>query len=1619
MAKKIMNSLRVTNLSKIVYEKQNPKIAINNLSFLANQNSIVGFLGKDSETKNLIYNLLTNNSLPYSTYLGFIECKIDNHYYLCKDTPFYSKGLSFGFDHEFINNNEDTLFQKLLNYFKQNNVLQIGVQSFLTSWEKSFEDYRILLENNCAKYSYELELKNETSLNKISSTIRKIHEKTKDSFFHLSFIEEDLKTILSQFKNVLLNFQNYEYELMELAYAINNSYDQSKSFLNQKDYIEARNNYESLKNKFYKSYDLKKIIKQTKADQINKIKNEVWYEHKHVLKLLKKTCEDLVLRSNISKIKFKSTDNPTSFIFNYKNYILSKKIRNFINKNLVNLSWFTRKNFTNFLSDINLLKNTISNEINLISTQQNWRKIAKEIDYVVKHNFSLKVSQYEGIINQNKEDYWNKIEEIYNQEVQAFQGEQGLITLEKVKIAEEIYLNAKHEYEWNLRSVGKRLEHKTLQIRYNFDKLVNKNKNKFSIIANFLKTLSNIIQSYSKSVDDNSEKRVKATSEKIRKIIPTIREQFNDFLNFTQLFTNGKIVSESMLQKFISKSLFYTILKRANISLDKLKFKISDLTLNERINIEIEKILISKPSLIIVGNEINILTQEKQLEILSKLNKYVLENHIIGIYFLSDYKVAEKVTTQLYIVNNSKVIEEGSTQQIIKNPINPLVKKELQHHDEQTIKLYNEYISHNDNFENINCYQIDENHFIWSTYSELNKWVNEGNLKNEKLKKIFIVTTDNLLTSKTTQIKNKETFEETTIFSLEGLEFEKGDDEMDKQFNHKLVEKGRNEKWIKAKFFMTHDINKKPFTVILPPPNVTGKLHIGHALDTYIPDTIIRYKKLQGYDVMWVAGKDHAGIATQAVVEKKLKEKGLTKYDLGREAFIKEVWKWKDEFSDNITKQWNKLGLALDFESERFTLDKDANEAVLKVFIDLYNDGLIYRDTKPINWDCKFETALSNIEVEAKETKQKMYYIKYPIQGSKSFLEIATTRIETMFSDVAIAIHPEDPRTKTLLNKKIVHPLTKKVIPVITSDLIDMKFGTGLMKVSAHAMDDFEIIKHNHLQIIECINKKGKLNQNAMEFQGLDRFEARAKIEEKLKKEGFLIKTEEVISSVGCSERSKDPIEILVQPQWFVRMNVLAKKLLKHFASPEAVKFVPERFGQVLTKWMENVLDWTISRQIWWGHRIPAWYKDDEIKVQIESPGEEWTQDQDVLDTWFSSALAPFVFLGWPQNLNKIKRYFPTSLLVTGVDIIFFWVARMYFQSLYFMEDKPFEKVYIHGLVRDNEGRKMSKSLGNGVDPIDIINQHGSDVLRMSLVFNLSPGQDLNYGEEKIKTAKLFLNKFWNIARLIKGINVDLTKAYDSSLNDEFDLWIIDKFLTLKSSIDKSMENYEFTLIFKSIQTFIMNDFSGWYLEFLKLKNNNFLIHILFREILILLHPFMPFITDYLFENMYGEELLEAKKTLLSLPQENTKIVKVQKLIELITTLRKYREDKNISKSETLYFFADFGLSYEELNIIRKLANFEIKENNDFVINLSFGKIKIKQDEKQKKKDIEALNKLIEFSKQEIAFNEKLLNNKNFISKAAKDKIQEKQDNLKLHQKNLETYEQELAKKLEQNKENK
>lgn len=574
---------------------------------------------------------------------------------------------------------------------------------------------------------------------------------------------------------------------------------------------------------------------------------------------------------------------------------------------------------------------------------------------------------------------------------------------------------------------------------------------------------------------------------------------------------------------------------------------------------------------------------------------------------------------------------------------------------------------------------------------------------------------------------------------------------MPTKYDPNSIEKGRYEWWVKNKFFEAEDDEtKQPYSIVIPPPNVTGKLHLGHAWDTTLQDIITRMKRMQGYDVLWLPGMDHAGIATQAKVEQKLRAEGKSRYDLGREKFLEETWKWKEEYAQTIRHQWAKLGLGLDYSRERFTLDEGLSKAVREVFVSLYKKGLIYRGEYIINWDPVTKTALSDIEVIYKDIQGAFYHLRYPLKDGSGYIEIATTRPETMLGDTAVAVHPEDERYKHLIGKTIVLPIVGREIPIIADEYVDMEFGSGAVKITpAHDPNDFEVGNRHNLERILVMNEDGTMNEKAGKYKGMDRFECRKQIVKDLQEQGVLIKIEEMVHSVGHSERSGAVVEPYLSTQWFVKMKPLAEAAIKLQKTEGKVHFVPERFEKTYLHWMENIRDWCISRQLWWGHRIPAWYHKEtgEVYVGHEAPqdAENWEQDPDVLDTWFSSALWPFSTMGWPdKEAADLKRYYPTDALVTGYDIIFFWVSRMIFQGLEFTGKRPFKDVLIHGLVRDAEGRKMSKSLGNGVDPMDVIDQYGADSLRYFLATGSSPGQDLRYSTEKVESVWNFANKIWN-----------------------------------------------------------------------------------------------------------------------------------------------------------------------------------------------------------------------------------------------------------------------------------
>ncbi|OIK16956.1 valine--tRNA ligase [Bacillus sp. MUM 116] len=745
---------------------------------------------------------------------------------------------------------------------------------------------------------------------------------------------------------------------------------------------------------------------------------------------------------------------------------------------------------------------------------------------------------------------------------------------------------------------------------------------------------------------------------------------------------------------------------------------------------------------------------------------------------------------------------------------------------------------------------------------------------------------------------------------------------MPTKYDPQSIEQGRYDWWLKGKFFEAKDDEEKqPYTIVIPPPNVTGKLHLGHAWDTTLQDIITRMKRMQGYDVLWLPGMDHAGIATQAKVEAKLREEGKSRYDLGREKFVEETWKWKEEYASHIRQQWAKLGLGLDYSRERFTLDEGLSAAVREVFVTLYKKGLIYRGEYIINWDPSTKTALSDIEVIYKDVQGAFYHMRYPLADGSGHIEIATTRPETMLGDTAVAVHPEDGRYKHLIGKTVILPITGREIPIVSDDYVDMEFGSGAVKITpAHDPNDFEIGNRHNLERILVMNEDGTMNANAGKYQGLDRFECRKQIVKDLQEQDVLFKIEDHLHSVGHSERSGAVVEPYLSTQWFVKMQPLADEAIALQSKENKVNFVPDRFEKTYLNWMENIRDWCISRQLWWGHRIPAWYHKEtgEVYVDHEPPAdiENWEQDTDVLDTWFSSALWPFSTMGWPdQEAADYKRYFPTDVLVTGYDIIFFWVSRMIFQSIEFTGERPFKDVLIHGLVRDAQGRKMSKSLGNGVDPMDVIDQYGADSLRYFLSTGSSPGQDLRYSTEKVEATWNFANKIWNASRFAL-MNMDGLKYEEIDFSGEksvADKWILTRLNETIETVTRLSARYEFGEVGRALYNFIWDDFCDWYIEMAKLPlygedeaakltTRSILAYVL-DQTMRLLHPFMPFITEEIWQNLphNGDSITTAQW-----PEVNSSFTdeeaaqEMKMLVEMIRSVRNIRAEVNTPMSKKI-----------------------------------------------------------------------------------------------------------------------
>ena len=750
--------------------------------------------------------------------------------------------------------------------------------------------------------------------------------------------------------------------------------------------------------------------------------------------------------------------------------------------------------------------------------------------------------------------------------------------------------------------------------------------------------------------------------------------------------------------------------------------------------------------------------------------------------------------------------------------------------------------------------------------------------------------------------------------------------ELSPKYNPAEVEAGRYQKWLDEDVFKpSGDQKAKPYSIVIPPPNVTGKLHLGHAWDTTLQDIIIRQKRMQGFDTLWLPGMDHAGIATQAKVEERLRGEGISRYDLGREKFLDKVWEWKDEYATTIKEQWGKMGLSVDYSRERFTLDEGLSKAVRKVFVELYKKGWIYRGEFIINWDPKARTALSDIEVIHKDVEGAFYHMKYPLADGSGYLEVATTRPETLLGDTAVAVHPDDERYQALIGKKVILPLVNREIPVIADEYVEQDFGTGVVKITpAHDPNDFEVGNRHDLPRINVMNDDATMNELAGKYQGMDRFAARKAVVADLDAAGLLIKIEQHLHSVGHSERTGVVVEPRLSTQWFVRMGPLAEQAIaaQKAQGENTVNFYPPRFNDAYIRWMENIHDWVVSRQLWWGHQIPAWYHNEtgEVYVGMEAPADSqnWTQDPDVLDTWFSSALWPFSTMGWPDEESAdYKRYFPNNTLVTGYDILTFWVSRMMFQSLEFTGRRPFQNVLIHGLIRDAEGRKMSKSLGNGVDPMDVIEQYGVDSLRWFLANGSAPGQDVRFSNDKMDAAWNFINKIWNASRYVLMNVGDLTLdnlsiGQDLTLADR---WILARLQTTIADVTRLFERFEFGEAGRILYSFIWDDYCDWYIEMTKEQlqdkeaanttTKSILVFVL-DQFLRLLHPIMPFVTEEIWQQIGGQDksIVVADYPRVNEAYQDSQVeAQMAQLMELIRAVRTIRNEMNtpLSKPVDLY----------------------------------------------------------------------------------------------------------------------
>jgi len=874
--------------------------------------------------------------------------------------------------------------------------------------------------------------------------------------------------------------------------------------------------------------------------------------------------------------------------------------------------------------------------------------------------------------------------------------------------------------------------------------------------------------------------------------------------------------------------------------------------------------------------------------------------------------------------------------------------------------------------------------------------------------------------------------------------------ELEGKFEPKTFEEEIYKNWNEKGYFKpSNDKTKKPYTIVIPPPNITGKLHMGHALDETLQDILIRYKRMQGFNTLWVPGTDHASIATEAKIVEKLKVEGITKEDLGRDGFLKRAWEWKEEYGGTILNQLKKLGCSCDWSRERFTMDEGLSNAVKDVFVDLYYKGLIYKGKRMINWCPYCNTSISDAEVEYEEEPTHLWHVKYPVKGEKGkFVIVATTRPETMLGDTGVAVHPDDERYKDLVGKTVILPIMNKEIPIIADEFVEKEFGTGAVKLTpAHDPNDYQAALKHNLEIIPVFDEEFKMNNLVPEYKGMDMYEAREKIVERLQKEGYLVKIEDYTHNVGKCYRCHHTIEPHISEQWFVKMEPLAKPAIEAVRTGK-VEFVPERFDKIYYNWMENIQDWCISRQLWWGHRIPAYYcqKCGEVIVSKEEPHKctkcgstNLKQDEDTLDTWFSSALWPFSTLGWPEQTEDYKYFYPTSTLITGYDIIFFWVARMIFSALEHTGQVPFNKVFIHGIVRDSLGRKMSKSLGNGIDPLEIIAKYGTDALRFSLVLGISPGNDIRYMPEKLESASNFANKLWNASKFVlSNMPKDGSKLAEDRLPENLcyeDKWILSKLNKLVKEVTNNLENFELGIATQKVYDFIWNEFCDWYIEMVKsrLYDENcttkfaaqYTLNKVLKDSLKLLHPVMPFVTEKIYMQLYhnDESIMISKwpeyTESLSFEKEEEQ---VEKLKTIIVGIRNLRTNLNVhpSKKSKLIFVTKTAndMLKESSAMIQKLGfanEIDIQENKENIpqnamsvladgieVYIPFEELVDLEAEKQRLQGKRA--KLLS----EVARGEKMLSNPGFVNKAPESKINEEKAKLAKYKEMLEKVEERI-----------